>query len=71
MATVPVDLDADLVAKVQHVAGDDAVRTFVEAAVRRDLENEAFGCLLDKLEAEAGPVPEDVGAEAERFWRVS
>jgi Arc/MetJ family transcription regulator len=71
MATVPVDLDADLVAKVQLVAGDDAVRAFVEAAVRRELEHEAFGRLLDELEAEVGPVPEDVDAEAERFWRAS
>lgn len=71
MATGPVDLDADLVAKVQHVAGDDAERAFVEAAVRRDLDHDAFGRLLDELEAEAGPVPEDVDAEAERLWRAS
>jgi Arc/MetJ family transcription regulator len=71
MATMPVDLDADLVAKVQQVAGDDAVTAFVEAAVRRDLDNEAFGRLLDDIEAETGPVPEDVDAEAERFWRAS
>jgi Arc/MetJ family transcription regulator len=71
VATVPVDLDADLVAKVQRVAGDDAVSAFVEAAVRRDLENEAFGRLLDEMGSEAGPVPEDLGAEASRFWRTS
>jgi Arc/MetJ family transcription regulator len=71
MATVPIDLDADLVAEVKLRTGEDAARTFIETAVRRDLDNEAFGRLLDELEAEAGPIPDDVDAEAERFWRAS
>ena len=40
------------------------MREFVEDAVHRHLENEAFGLLLDEIEAEAGPVPEVVDAEA-------
>lgn len=71
MAIVPVDLDADLVERVRRMAGDEAVSAFIEAAVRRNLENETFGTLLDELEAEAGPIPENVEAEAERFWRAS
>lgn len=61
----------NLVERVRRMAGDEAVSAFIEAAVRRYLENEAFGTLWDELEAEAGPVPEDVEAEAERFWRAS
>ncbi len=53
------------------MAGEEAMKAFIEAAVRRDLENETFGTLLDELEAEAGPIPENVEAEAERFWRAS
>lgn len=71
MATVPVDLDGDLVGKVRRFAGDDAVSAFIEASVRRDLDNETFGRLLDEIEAEAGPIPENIDAEAERFWRAS
>ncbi|MGH9224020.1 MAG: hypothetical protein ACRD2W_09635 [Acidimicrobiales bacterium] len=70
VASVPVDLDADLVAEVKRRAGDSAVGTFIEAAVRRHLDNEAFGRLLDELEAESGPVPADTGAEADRLWRA-
>jgi len=74
MAAVPdeaIDLDASLVARVREVVGADALRAFVEAAVRRDLDNVAFSRLLDELEAESGPVPKDVMAEAERAWRDS
>ena len=69
MSTESVELDSDLVTRVRATGGD--VRAYVEAAVRRELDNEAFGRLLDELEAESGPVPDDIVAEAERFWPAS
>ena len=69
MATEPVELDAKLLARVRDTT-DDA-RGFVESAVRRQLDDQAFSRLLDELEAESGPVPEEIVAEAERFWPAS
>ena len=70
MATTPVELDEDLVARVREVAPGD-VRSFIEAAIRDELDNVAFGRLLEELDAERGPVPEELKAEAERFWQGS
>jgi hypothetical protein len=69
VSTEPVEIDTDLVSKVRAVTED--VRGYVESAVRRSLDDEAFSRLLDKLEAEAGPVPEEIVAEAEHFWHAS
>jgi hypothetical protein len=51
MATEPVELDAKLLAKVRDTT-DDA-RGYVESAVRRQLDDQAFSRLLDELEAES------------------
>jgi hypothetical protein len=75
MPTEPVELDAELVGRVRDLAGGADPRAYIEAAVLHELDNEAFGKLLDDLEAESGPVPDDLLAEAEaeseRVWHVS
>ncbi len=67
--TEPVDLDSGLVAQVRGATED--VRGFIESAIRRELDERSFGQLLDELEAETGPLPDDLVAEAERFWHAS
>jgi hypothetical protein len=67
--TEPVDLDSGLVAQVRGATED--VRGFFESAIRRELDERSFGQLLDELEAETGPLPDDLVAEAERFWHAS
>jgi post-segregation antitoxin (ccd killing protein) len=69
VSTEPVEVDRDLVSRVRAVSND--VTGYVESAVRRALDDEAFSRLLDELEAVAGPVPEEIVTEAERFWRAS
>lgn len=69
MTTEPVELDSDLLARVRAVTGD--VPGLIESAIRRQLDDRSFGRLLDELEAETGPLPEDLVAEAERFWHAS
>jgi Arc/MetJ family transcription regulator len=68
MPTEPVELDAELLAAARHATSAAGLRAFIERAVRRELDNEAFGKLLDEIEAESGPVPEEVLAEADRAW---
>lgn len=69
MSTEPVEVDSDLVARVREFTED--VPGYVDAALRRQLQDRAFASLLDDLEAESGPVPEDIALEAERFWHSS
>lgn len=69
MTTEPIELDSDLVTRVRAVTED--VRGLVESAIRRELDDRAFSRLLEELEAETGPLPEELVAEAERFWHAS
>ena len=70
MATRSVELDEELLSRAEEVAAGD-LRGFIESAVRRQLGDEAFSRLLDDLDAEAGPLPDDIVAEADRFWHGS
>ena len=70
MATRTVELDEELLSRAEEVAAGD-LRGFIESAVRRQLGDEAFSRLLDELDAEAGPLPDDIVAEADRFWHGS
>jgi hypothetical protein len=58
MPTEPVELAAELVARVRDAAGGADPRVYIEAAVRHELDNEAFGKLPDDPDAESGPVPD-------------
>jgi hypothetical protein len=69
VSTEPIEIDRDLVSRVRALSDD--VAGYVESAVRRSLDDEAFSRLLDELEAEAGPVPEEFATEAEHFWPAS
>jgi len=69
MTTEPVEIDKGLVARVRAVTND--VQGLVESGIRRELDDRAFGQLLDELEAEIGPLPEELVAEADRFWHAS
>lgn len=63
-----VAVDSELLDRVRDVTDD--VPGYVSAALRRQLDDQAFARLLDDLEADTGPVPGDLAAEAERFWRA-
>ena len=69
MATEPVELDSALLTQVRAVTDD--VASFVAAAVSRELAQGDLKRLLNEMEVEAGPVPEEIAAEAERFWHAS
>jgi Arc/MetJ family transcription regulator len=70
MATERLDLDGDLLAQVRELAGPDGVAGFVERAIRRELRHEHLDRLLDELEAEVGPLPAELLAEADAFWHA-
>lgn len=63
-----VAVGSELLDRVRDVTDD--VPGYVSAALRRQLDDHSFASLLDALEADTGPVPENLAAEAERFWRA-
>jgi Arc/MetJ family transcription regulator len=65
-----VELDADLLAEVRDLVGAGQATEFVARAVRHELRLGHLGQLLSELEAEIGPLPEDLRAEADAFWRA-
>jgi hypothetical protein len=66
----PVALPAELWARVRELVGDAAAGDFVRTAVERQVKDWGLVRILDELDAEAGPVPDDLLAEAESFWRA-
>ena len=64
-------LPSDLLASVRSAVGSEGMQDFVVIAVEASLKHRELGRILDELEAEAGPVPPELDAEAEAFWRAS
>ncbi len=64
-AKVSVTLDPKVAAKLREVAGPRGVSSFVNEAVRQELQVRRVQRLLDEMDNEFGPVPKDVVREIE------
>jgi Arc/MetJ-type ribon-helix-helix transcriptional regulator len=65
---VSVSLPAELIETVRSHTGAGGFSRYVTEAVRRQLQHDLLGELLDELEAEYGPIPEGMIEEAIREW---
>jgi len=65
---VSVSLPEDLTVAVQQRVGRGEFSQYVAHAVARQLEQDLLGELLGLLEAEHGPVPEGLLAQARSEW---
>ncbi|CAM5594562.1 hypothetical protein GCM10010329_49010 [Streptomyces spiroverticillatus] len=63
-----VTLPEELAEEIRSEVGAGAFSAYVTQAIRRQRENDRLGELVERLEGEYGPVPEDAlaAAEAER-----
>lgn len=57
---VSITLEAEVAAELDTVAGPRGRSAFVNAAVRQRLQAIRVRTLLDEIDRESGPVPEDV-----------
>lgn len=64
-AKVSVTLDPKVAAELREVAGVRGMSSFVNEAVRQQLQARRVQCLLDQMDQEFGPVSEDVVREIE------
>lgn len=66
---VSLSLDPELVAEARELAGRRGLSSLVNDALRLRLQHLRVGRLLDEMDAEFGPVPDEVVAGVEREWR--
>lgn len=70
MRKVSVTLPAELTDAVQERVGRGEFSSYVAEAVARQLELDRLGELVQGLEEEYGPVPEEYLREAEAAWQA-
>jgi Arc/MetJ family transcription regulator len=66
---VSLSLDEDVLAEARTRAGRRELSSYVNEALRRQLQRDRLAELLAEMDAEAGPIPDDVMEEARRPWR--
>jgi error-prone DNA polymerase len=67
VSTDHIALDHSLVEDVRAAVGDGEVGHFFEQAARARLKDLSFAKLLDEIQAEVGPIPDELMAEADAF----
>lgn len=71
MATekVSLTLDEALLAEARSRVGQRGLSAFVNHALERELQRDRLTGLLSRMDAEAGPVPDDLVDEARKQWQ--
>jgi Arc/MetJ-type ribon-helix-helix transcriptional regulator len=65
---VSVSMPEDLATAIREHTGPGGFSRFVAEAAERQLKNEQLRELLDELEAESGPIPDEMREQARRHW---
>ncbi|CAN5631316.1 hypothetical protein BH23ACT7_BH23ACT7_12550 [soil metagenome] len=69
VSKVSLSIDEDVLAEARDRAGRRELSSYVDAALRRQLQHDRLGDLLAEMEAESGPIPDEVLEEARQAWR--
>jgi hypothetical protein len=62
---ISVTLEAEVETELRRIAGARGVSAFVNEAVRQHLQAARLRQMLDTMEAESGPIPEEVQREVD------
>jgi hypothetical protein len=70
MATekVSLTLEKELVAEAREVAGSRGLSSYVNRALRQQLQHDRLTGLLAELEKKTGPIPSELMEEVRRAW---
>ncbi len=66
---VSLSLDPDLVAEARELVGRGGLSALVNDGLRLRLQQVRITRLLDEMDDEFGPVPDDVAEEVAQEWR--
>lgn len=69
VSKVSLSIDEDVLAEARERAGRRELSSYVNEALRRQLQRDRLAELLAEMDAESGPVPDDVMEEARQLWR--
>ncbi len=69
MSKVSLSIDEEVLAEARARAGRRELSSYVNEALRHRLQHDRLGDLLVEMDAESGPVPDDVMEEARKTWR--
>ena len=69
MSKVSLSIDEEVLAEARARAGRRELSSYVNEALRRQLQRDRLVELLSEMDAESGPVPDGVLEEARRPWR--
>lgn len=69
VSKVSLSIDEDVLAEARARAGRRELSSYVNEALRRQLQRDRLAELLADMDAESGPVPDDVMEEARELWR--
>jgi Arc/MetJ family transcription regulator len=66
---VSLSIDEDVLSEARDRAGHRELSSYVNDALRRQLQRDRLGELLAEMDASSGPVPDDVMEQARKPWR--
>lgn len=69
VSKVSLSLDETVLAEARERAGRRELSSYVNDAVRRQLQRDRLGVLLAEMDAESGCVPDTLMEEARETWR--
>lgn len=69
VAKVSLSLDEDVLTEARNRAGRRELSSYVNEAVRRQLQHDRLAELLAEMEAKSGPIPDEILSQARQVWR--
>lgn len=69
VSKVSLSIEEEVLAEARERAGRRELSSYVNEALRRQLQRDRLAELLTEMDAESGPVPGDVMQEARQPWR--
>jgi Arc/MetJ family transcription regulator len=69
VSKVSVSMDEGVLAEARERVGGRGLSSYVNDAVRRQLQHDRVADLLAQMDAESGPVSAELLEEARRQWR--
>lgn len=66
---VSLSIEENVLVEARDRAGRRELSSYVTDALRRQLQHDRIGELLAAMEAESGPIPEELMEEARKPWR--
>jgi Arc/MetJ family transcription regulator len=69
VAKVSLSIEEEVLAEARERAGRRELSSYVNDAVRRQVQRDRIADLLAAMDAESGPIPDEVMEEARQLWR--